>query len=76
MVYLFFGTQPHLYIAMWLLLGDFPKYATYELAPRMSVLTPLQDQAIGGALMLLVTLPIVFGVLTVIFARWVNREGA
>lgn len=76
MVYLFFGTQPHLYIAMWLLLGDFPKYATYELAPRVSALTPLQDQAVGGALMLVVTLPIVFGVLTTIFARWVHKEGA
>ena len=75
MVYLFFGTQPHLYIAMWLLLGDFPKYATYELAPRVSGLSALQDQAVGGALMLTITLPIVFGVLTVIFVRWVRREG-
>ncbi|HET7024768.1 MAG TPA: cytochrome c oxidase assembly protein [Gemmatimonadales bacterium] len=76
MVYLFFGTQPHVYIAMWLLLGEFPKYATYELAPRMSGLSPLQDQAIGGGLMLLVTLPLVFAVLTVIYARWVRKDGA
>lgn len=76
MVYLFFGTQPHVYIAMWLLLGEFPKYATYELAPRMSGLSPLQDQAVGGGLMLLVTLPLVFGVLTVIFTRWVRKDGA
>lgn len=76
MVYLFFGTQPHLYIAMWLLLGDFPRYATYELAPRVSGLSALQDQAVGGALMLVITLPIVFGVLTAIFVRWVRREGA
>ena len=76
MVYLFFGTQPHIYVAMWLLLGEFPKYATYELAPRMSVLSPLQDQAVGGGLMLLVTLPLVFAVLTVIYVRWVRKEGA
>ncbi|MFI5234533.1 MAG: cytochrome c oxidase assembly protein [Gemmatimonadales bacterium] len=76
MVYLFFGTQPHLYIAMWLLLGDFPKYATYELAPRMSSLSALQDQAVAGGLMLSLTLPIVFGVLTVIAIRWVRREPA
>ena len=76
MVYLFFGTQPHVYIAMWLLLGEFPKYATYELAPRMSALSPLQDQAVGGGLMLLVTLPLVFGVLTVIYTRWVRKDGA
>lgn len=76
MVYLFFGTQPHVYIAMWLLLGEFPKYATYELAPRMSTLSALQDQSVGGALMLLVTLPLVFGVLTVIFVRWVRKDGA
>jgi putative membrane protein len=76
MVYLFFGTQPHLYIAMWLLLGEFPKYATYELAPRVSGLSALQDQAVGGALMLIITLPVVFGVLTAIFVRWVRKEGA
>lgn len=75
MAYLFFGTQPHVYIAMWLLLGQFPKYATYELAPRVSALSALQDQAVAGALMLLITLPVVFGVLTAIFVRWARKEG-
>ena len=70
MLYLFFGTQPHLYIAMWLLAADFPVYATYELAPRVSTLSALTDQQIAGGVMLGIGATYVLGVITVLFFRW------
>jgi cytochrome c oxidase assembly factor CtaG len=70
MLYLFFGTQPHLYIAMWLLSADFPAYATYELAPRVIALSAVTDQQIAGALMLAFGATYVIGVISVMFFQW------
>lgn len=75
MPYVFFGTQPHLFIGFWLLTSAFPRYAIYELAPRVtSGLTALLDQQIAGAIMLLGMLPIVLGALSVLFFRWSRSE--
>ena len=74
MLYLFFGTQVHLYIAMWLLLAEFPVYATYELAPRVTGLSALQDQQVAGGLMLGLGGPFVLAAITVLFFRWANQE--
>ena len=70
MLYLFFGTQVHLLIGMWLLTRDFPAYATYELSPRIVALTALEDQQLAGAVMLLVAEPIVLFAVSIIFFRW------
>jgi putative copper resistance protein D len=74
MLYLFFGTQVHLYIAMWLLLAEFPVYATYELAPRVTGLSALQDQQVAGGLMLGLGGPFVLAAITALFFRWANQE--
>jgi cytochrome c oxidase assembly factor CtaG len=76
MLYLFFGTQPHLLIAMWLLAADFPVYATYELAPRATGLSAVIDQQIAGALMLGFGATYILGAISVLFFRWSaqNRE--
>ena len=74
MLYLFFGTQPHLYIAMWLLAADFPAYATYELAPRVTSVSPITDQQIAGALMLAFGATYVIGVISVLFFRWAAQH--
>lgn len=76
MLYLFFGTQIHLLIAMWLLTADFPVYATYELAPRITSLSALQDQQVAGGVMLLVGAPLILAVISVLFFRWINVEDA
>lgn len=76
MLYLFFGTQPHLYIAMWLLSADFPAYATYELAPRVIALSAITDQQIAGALMLGFGATYVLGAITVLFFRWTSSQRA
>lgn len=75
-LYLFFGTQPHLYIAMWLLAADYPAYGTYELAPRITSVSALIDQQIAGALMLGFGATYVLGVITVLFFRRMAREAA
>ncbi len=48
MLYLFAGTQAHLYLAMWLLLAEFPVYGIYELAPRVTALSAHRGSAGGG----------------------------
>lgn len=74
MLYLFFGTQPHLYIAMWLLGAEYPSYGIYELAPRVSALAALTDQQIAGALMLGFGATYVIGAITVLFFRWMSAQ--
>ena len=76
MLYLFFGTQPHLYIAMWLLGADYPSYGTYELAPRVTALSALTDQQIAGALMLAFGATYVLGAITVLYFRWQAQQQA
>lgn len=76
MLYLFFGTQPHLYIAMWLLGAEYPSYGTYELAPRVTSLAALTDQQIAGALMLAFGATYILGAITVLYFRWQGREEA
>lgn len=70
MLYVFFGTQAHLLIAMWLLLAPFPVYATYELAPRVTRLSALDDQGVAGGLMITLAEPLILGVISVIFFHW------
>jgi cytochrome c oxidase assembly factor CtaG len=74
MLYLFFGTQPHLYVAMWLLGADYPSYATYELAPRITAVSAIIDQQIAGAVMLGFGATYVIGAITVLYFRWMARE--
>jgi len=76
MLYLFFGTQPHLYIAMWLLSAPFPVYGTYELAARVSALSSITDQQIAGAVMLGFGATFVLGAITVVFFRWIAEQRA
>lgn len=70
MLYLFFGTQAHLFIAVWLLSAGFPVYGTYELSPPIAALDPVQDQQLAGALMIALGGPFVLAAITVIFFRW------
>lgn len=69
-LYLFGGTQAHLYLSMWLLLAEFPAYGIYELAPRVTSLSAMEDQQIAGGLLLLIGGTYVLGVISVVFFRW------
>jgi cytochrome c oxidase assembly factor CtaG len=70
MLYLFAGTQAHLYLAMWLLLADLPVYGIYELAPRVTGLSALEDQQVAGGLLLTIGGTYVLAVISVVFFRW------
>jgi putative membrane protein len=70
MLYLFAGTQAHLYLSMWLLLAEFPAYAIYELAPRVTRLSALEDQQVAGGLLLTLGGTYVLAVISVLFFRW------
>lgn len=70
MLYVFVGTLPHLFLAMWLLLAELPVYATYELAPPFPGLTPRMDQQLAGGVLLLIGTPLVLVTISVIFFRW------
>ncbi|MEP7065249.1 MAG: cytochrome c oxidase assembly protein [Gemmatimonadota bacterium] len=70
MLYLFAGTQAHLYLAMWLLLADLPVYGIYELAPRVTSLSALEDQQVAGGLLLTIGGTYVLAVISVVFFRW------
>lgn len=67
---IFLGTVPHTPMAMWLMLADFPVYATYELAPPIPELTPKMDQQIAAGLMLLAGGLYVLGAVSMVFFRW------
>jgi cytochrome c oxidase assembly factor CtaG len=70
MLYLFAGTQAHLYLSMWLLLAELPVYGIYELAPRVTSLSALEDQQVAGGLLLMIGGTYVLAVISVLFFRW------
>ena len=69
-LYLFAGTQAHLYLSMWLLLAEFPAYGIYELAPRVTGLSAMEDQQLAGGLLLTIGGTYVLAVISVLFFRW------
>ncbi len=50
-------------------------YPTYELAPRITDLSPLDDQVLGGVIMKLAAGVFMFGGLIVCFYRWTRESG-
>jgi len=70
--YVFAGTQPHLYLAMWLMLAAFPVYGTFELAPRVTRVSALDDQQLAGGVMLTLGGLYILGVVTVLFFAWAH----
>jgi putative membrane protein len=76
MLYLFLGSMVHTGIAIVMLVRDHPMYAVYELAPRATGLSAIDDLKIAGGIMELGGLAIVFGVLGVMFFRWTGGVGA
>ncbi|MBK5189764.1 MAG: cytochrome c oxidase assembly protein, partial [Gemmatimonadaceae bacterium] len=70
MLYLFAGTQAHLYLSMWMLLAEYPAYGIYELAPRVTALSALEDQQVAGGLLLTIGGTYVLVVISVLFFRW------
>jgi cytochrome c oxidase assembly factor CtaG len=60
--------------AAFLTFADYPIYAVYELAPRASGLTAVQDQQLAGLTMKIVGGLWIFGTASVLFFRWYRTE--
>jgi putative membrane protein len=75
-LYLFLQTVPASLLGALLSATGTASYATYVLAPRVTSLTPLEDQQLGGLIMWVGT-GIYFLITTaVVFFAWASREEA
>jgi len=75
-LYLFLQTVPASLVGALLAMAGVASYATYELAPRVSPLSPLEDQQVAGLLMW-VGGGLYFLIATgVVFFAWASREEA
>lgn len=74
LLYLFPVILVHSGIGAYLMLSEFPVYATYELAPPTGWLSPVADQQVAAGLMWVVAAPYMFAVIGVIFLRWSGAE--
>ena len=54
--------------------SQFPIYALYELAPRVSGVSAVADQRVAGLLMKTCGGALLFGVMSVLFFRWYRQE--
>ncbi len=62
--------------ASFMTFADYPLYALYELAPRVSGLSATEDQQLAGIIMKLLGGFIIFGTGTVLFFRWWSADAA
>lgn len=75
MVYLFIamGVVP-MVPGAFLTFSPSPLYGIFELAPRVADLDPLNDQQAAGVLMKIGNLPVLWTVMAVMWARWVEED--
>lgn len=75
MLYLFFAAGGVAMVpAGFLTWSEYPLYSTYELAPRVAGIKAIDDQQLAGVIMVLGTMPIVWGVLATMMHRWARSE--
>jgi len=74
MGYMFLQTLPCSIVGAFIALSGDTLYRRYALAPRISVLTSLQDQQLGGLLMWVGTSLFFFGAMMVMFFLWFQQE--
>lgn len=70
--YLFVLSIPQKIIGALITFGSEVLYPTYEIAPRVSALTPLADQQLGGIIMWVPGGLILFGAFTKLFFIWMG----
>jgi cytochrome c oxidase assembly factor CtaG len=75
-LYLFLQTVPATLVGALLAIASGPYYPTYALAPRITGLSPLEDQQLGGLLMWVGTGFYFLIASAVAFFAWANREEA
>ena len=76
MLYVVLLMIPMNLIGLMITYADEVLYPAYESVPRISALSPLDDQLVGGLIMWIPGTFILIGVATVLFFRWVKVEEA
>ncbi|MEO0795198.1 MAG: cytochrome c oxidase assembly protein [Verrucomicrobiota bacterium] len=74
MLYLFSLMVGQLPVFAFLTLSDQVLYPTYEFAPRVTDLTPLQDQILGGVIMKVTNMGVSLGLLAWCFYAWYQSD--
>lgn len=75
MAYLFVTTSIVAVIpASFLTFTSVPIYGIYELAPRVTGLTAVEDQQLAGIIMKIATIPVIWSTIAVLWFRWSARE--
>lgn len=73
MLYCFLMSIPMAVIAVYIAMADQVLYPAYAAAPRVTSLSPLEDQLLGGLIMWIPGGLIFALIMTVVFFRWVAR---
>lgn len=75
MVYLFVAASIVSVIpASFLTFTNVPIYGIYELAPRVTSLTAVEDQQLAGIIMKIATIPVIWATIAVMWFRWSAKE--
>lgn len=75
MIYLFIAASIVSVIpASFLTFTNIPIYGIYELAPRVTSLTAVEDQQLAGIIMKIATIPIIWSTIAVMWFRWSAQE--
>ena len=75
MVYLFVAASIVSVVpASFLTFTNTPIYGIYELAPRVTSLTAVEDQQLAGIIMKIATIPVIWSTIAVIWFRWTAKE--
>lgn len=75
MVYLFIAASIVSVIpASFLTFTSTPIYGIYELAPRVTSLTAVEDQQLAGIIMKIATIPVIWATIAVMWFRWSAQE--
>jgi putative membrane protein len=75
-LYLFASSIGQLPVFAYVTFSSTVLYPTYEMAPRLVPLTPLQDQQLGGILMHVTSMLVLCVALAMVFKQWSHTEPA
>jgi cytochrome c oxidase assembly factor CtaG len=73
MLYSFLMTLPMSIVAVYITMADQILYPAYSAAPRVSSLSPMDDQLLGGLIMWIPGGLIFAIIMTVVFFKWAAR---
>ena len=75
MLYLFLLTLPMTIVAIYITMATTVLYPFYASAPRIWGITPMNDQLLGGLIMWIPGGLFFYGIISVVFLRWQQRDG-